>query len=98
MIIDEKDFLPKGIQIFDVPYDARRNPSRTAFTFEKREVNWFDASKLDLLGLFLRAFHQPKLPSGWERVVMKAQQVPPPTPGNSTSSTRAPVNNSRFPR
>lgn len=92
IIIDEKDFLPKGIQIFDVNYDARRNPARTAFTFEKRQVNWFDATENKLLGLFLRAFHKPKLPSGWERVVMKFQQTPPATPGASVNTTRVPVN------
>lgn len=67
IIIAKEDFLPKAIHIYDVNYDARRNPARTAFTFEDRKVNPFDLGKFDVLKLWSRDFYDPKTPRGWKR-------------------------------
>ncbi len=67
VIIDEKDFLPKAIQIFGTQYDPRTNQSRTAFTFEKREKNKID------LNIFKAKFHKPKLEKGWKTEVLNPQ-------------------------
>jgi TIGR03009 family protein len=74
VIIAQEDFLPKGLVIFAVNYDERTNPARTTFAFENRRVNWNDT--LEKLNVFNRAFYQPKVPSGWQKVVQKYE--PPP--------------------
>ncbi|HTN75775.1 MAG TPA: TIGR03009 domain-containing protein [Pirellulaceae bacterium] len=79
IIIDEKDFLPKAIQIYNhggVP----GNPSSSVLTFEKREVN-FSVSplgKLDPLELanwVTREFHEPATPFGWKKEVERFNAV-----------------------
>lgn len=72
VIIDEKDFLPKAIQIFDRNFEPRTNPSRTAFTFEEREINW--NVNFEMLNIFFRAFYKPATPSGWKREVHKYEE------------------------
>jgi TIGR03009 family protein len=69
VILDEQEFLPKGIQVFAPNYDEKTNPSRTAYVFppKTREIN-----KYDLLGAvnpFAREFYEPKAPSGWKKIV-----------------------------
>ncbi len=67
VIIDEKDFLPKAIRVFDRNFDPHSNNAYTTFMFDKREVNpLFD---LDKLAIWKKAFYRPSTPSGWERVV-----------------------------
>lgn len=68
VIIDQKDFLPKGLVIFDRNFNAN-NPARTTFTFDKREVNWSIA--LQQIRFWEREFYEPKIPSGWKKVVEK---------------------------
>jgi TIGR03009 family protein len=74
VIIAQDDFLPKGLVIFDRNFDSVRNPARSTFTFENREVNWSVA--LQQLNLFNREFYEPKPPFGWKKVVEK-YDVPP---------------------
>jgi TIGR03009 family protein len=51
VIIDHKDFLPKGLVIFDRNFDPASNPARSTFTFEQRESNWSIAlQQLKVLG------------------------------------------------
>lgn len=66
VIIDQKDFLPKAIQIFDRNLE---NPSRSVFMFDKREIN--PMINLDKLILWKKDFYKPVTPSGWEKVVEK---------------------------
>lgn len=84
VIIDEKDFLPKAIQIFATNYDPRKNQSRTAFTFENRETKDSNFN----LNIFKRAFHEPKTPKGWTAEVVKYQ--PPQDPRAAARSTSIP--------
>jgi TIGR03009 family protein len=67
VIIDHKDFLPKGLVIFDRNFDPASNPARSTFTFEQRESNWSIA--LQQLKFWEREFYEPKVPAGWKRVV-----------------------------
>jgi TIGR03009 family protein len=74
VIIAQDDFLPKGLVIFDRNFDPTRNPARSTFTFEGREVNWSVA--LQALNIFNREFYKPEPPFGWKKVVEK-YDVPP---------------------
>jgi len=79
VIIDEKDFLPKGIEIFATNYDPKTNPARTAFVFEERKVNFIGLKDLDKLQLFHNAFHRPKPPGkDWKKEVIKHGQPAQP--------------------
>ena len=87
IIIDETDFLPKAMAIFDRSYDPVKNPSCTNFVFEKREVNWNDT--LDKLKVFQGEFWEPSAPFGYKKVVERYQaapdnRVPAPGPGGPT--------------
>jgi TIGR03009 family protein len=72
IILDEKDYLPKAIQVFDPTYDVRRNPKRTAFMFENRESNW--NVTLERLNLFHKEFYEPVVPSGWKKEIQRYDQ------------------------
>ena len=50
IIISEKDFLPKGLVVFDRNFKQGKNHSRTVFNFKKRETNF--GSTLDKLNIF----------------------------------------------
>ncbi len=87
VIIAEEDFLPKAIQVYDVNYDPRQNPARTAFSFEKRKVNPIDPLKhFDRLKIFHRDFYVPNTPNGWERVVLKFGEADQPPNSDRTTS------------
>jgi TIGR03009 family protein len=83
IILDEKDYLPKAIQVFDPTYDVRRNPKRTAFMFDEREVNW--NVTLQKLNLFHREFFEPALPKGWQKEVQRYDQESPQQPRPNTA-------------
>jgi TIGR03009 family protein len=94
VIIDHQDFLPKGLVIFDRNFDPVRNPARSTFTFEQRETNWSIA--LQQLRFWEREFYEPKVPTGWKRVVEKydafvpAEQLAPAAPtGQQGPGTQA---------
>jgi TIGR03009 family protein len=98
VIIDHQDFLPKGLVIFDRNFDEARNPARTTFTFQKREVNWSLA--LQQLKFWHRAFYEPEIPAGWKKVVERYESLPledyaPAAPATgavqTTRSTAAPT-------
>lgn len=67
IIIAEKDFLPKGLVVFDRNFKAGKNHSRTVFNFKKRETNF--GSTLDKLNVFHRNFYEPAVPKGWKKEV-----------------------------
>ena len=62
IIIDETDYLPKAMVLFDTSYVAGVRPSRTTFQFNEREVNF--SVLAEQLNLFHREFYEPKLPAG----------------------------------
>jgi len=72
VIIDQGEFLPVGLLIFDKNFDSRRNPTRTTYTFDNVEVNWDDAE-----GTFDRKFGEPNVPDGWKKVVESLPRRPP---------------------
>ena len=76
VIIAQADFLPKGLVIFDRNFDQARNPARTTFTFDNREVNWSVA--LQQLAPWMNEFYEPKVPFGWKKVVEKYDVAPRP--------------------
>jgi TIGR03009 family protein len=67
VIIDEKDFLPKAIQVFDPNFDPQTKQIRSVYTFKDREYNW--NVTLQMLNLFHREFYEPRTPLGWTKVV-----------------------------
>lgn len=72
IIIDETDFLPKAIQIYD--HNGNDNdPSSTVLTFEKREINFklTPLGNLDPLELFAREFIEPKAPFGYKKETIR---------------------------
>ena len=71
VIIDQADFLPRGLVVFVRNFDSGKNPARTVYTFENREVNWDDAE-----GSFDRELGEPKLPEGWKKVVETLTESP----------------------
>jgi TIGR03009 family protein len=100
VVIDRKDFLPKGLVIFDRNFDPQRNPARTTFTFEKREVNWSET--LQQVNIFRRSFYQPGVPLGWKKVIEKydappdaEQYAPAASAGRDPQASRVPDPNPR---
>lgn len=93
IIIDEADFLPKAMQIFNNGGDDR-NPSSTVLTFEDREINFPVQSAtekfLDPFQLWMREFHEPATPLGWKKVIErfdKASGQQPPATANMRQQT-----------
>ncbi len=85
VIIDEADYLPKAMIVFD-PNQAA---SKTTFEFSDREVNFSILAAQ--LNLFHREFFEPAVPKGWVKKVQKWQAVTPATaskPGAGSSSRR----------
>jgi hypothetical protein len=101
VIIDEKDFLPKAIQVFDPAYDPQKRPIRTVFTFKKREVNWNLA--LENLRFWEAEFYEPRTPLGWKKVVEPfmpepgQQQQQPPAAGNALPTAQRPTSPLKLP-
>ncbi|MCU0961261.1 MAG: TIGR03009 domain-containing protein [Pirellulaceae bacterium] len=77
VIIDQTDFLPKAMVLFDTNYVAGVRPARTTFQFNNREVNF--SVLAEQLNLFHREFYEPKLPAGWTRETIQAAAAPAPS-------------------
>ncbi len=73
VVLDEKEYLPIKMQIFEGDWSPN-NPHRTAYKFDKREVNAQNhvAGLLDPLKLWNREFYEVKTPSGWKRIARDA--------------------------
>jgi TIGR03009 family protein len=71
VIIDQADFLPRGLMVFDRNFDSGKNPARTVYAFENREVNWDDTE-----GSFASECGEPKVPEGWKKVVETLTESP----------------------
>jgi len=99
IMIDEKEFLPKAIEVFNPNYDARTNPARTVFMFNGRQVNSF-SNQIAQLNPFMKSFFNPATPAGWKRIVRDLSQqgaqqgaarVASPQPGGSPQAGAGPV-------
>ncbi len=77
VILDEKDFLPKALQVFAPNFDPKTNPSRQVYSFSGREVNNQAFDVLNKLNPFAREFFEPKTPSGWTKVVERLDAPAP---------------------
>jgi hypothetical protein len=74
VIVDQADFLPRGLVVFDRNFDSGKNPARSVYAFENREVNWDDAD-----GTFdreLGELGESKTPEGWKKVVETLTESP----------------------
>lgn len=69
IVIDHKEFLPKAMTVFMPNYDAKTNPAKENYTFDKRENNLAESIWNTLKG----EFYQPKTPGGWK---LEEQEVP----------------------
>jgi TIGR03009 family protein len=69
VIIDQADLIPRGLVIFDRNFDGVRNPARTVYVFENREVNLIDTFHGKLI--------ESKVPEGWKKVVETLSPVAP---------------------
>jgi TIGR03009 family protein len=68
VILDEKDFLPKAITVYEPNHKPEEEQTRkTVFEFASRTYNWRQLP--EELRLFRSNFFEPKVPKGWERVV-----------------------------
>jgi TIGR03009 family protein len=73
IVLDEKTFLPELLEVLAPNFDAKTNPARTTYQFSKHEVTEAGALGLpNVLKLFAGNFANPKLPSGWTRIVERA--------------------------
>lgn len=86
--IDEKDFLPKAIQVFDPQFDAQKRAIRSVYTFKDREYNW--NITLQQLNLLHREFYQPKTPIGWTKVVEPFLGEPGQPPAGKSPTAQKP--------
>ncbi|MHB0957319.1 MAG: TIGR03009 domain-containing protein [Pirellulaceae bacterium] len=84
VFIDEADYLPKAMVLFDTSYVPGSRPARTTFQFNEREVNF--SILAEQLNLFHREFYEPKLPAGWKRELHDASSAPAP-PQNTAVGT-----------
>jgi TIGR03009 family protein len=83
IVLDNSEFLPQIIQVFAPNFNPQTNPSRQTYVFFDRKAS--DQASIataigkgfDPLGLFHREFFEPKLPTGWKKVV-QADVGPPP--------------------
>jgi len=87
VIIDEQDFMPKAMVLFDPNYQPQACPSRTSFQFEDREANFSILAQQ--LNIFYREFYEPKTPSGWEKIIHRWDQPALPDQSSGTRNQAA---------
>jgi TIGR03009 family protein len=87
VIIDEKDFLPMAIQVFNPRFDPEKTPIRDVYRFNDREYNW--NTTLQKLNLFHREFYEPATPLGWTKMVESFR----PEPGQQPAAEKTPTAN-----
>jgi TIGR03009 family protein len=93
LVLDEKTFLPEMLQLFAPNYDAKTNPSRTTHVF--KEVKTGDAkfwqNPVQPLTQWINGrFYEPRLPSGWTRVVENDGAPGASASSNAKSPAEAP--------
>ncbi len=93
ILIDQKEFLPFAIEVYDRNFnpqpnkaDEKPNFSRTVYKFTDRKTYEEGGLTAKLQQMFKRSFYQPQLPSSdWQRVVQQA-------PGNAGPGGNVPAN------
>lgn len=85
IVLDQKQFLPRMLQIFDRSYNERAaNFNRTVFVFDEREVN-----STVLNDLLHGKFFEPTVPLGWKKVVVPYQDGGKATPARDTGEKKS---------
>ncbi len=79
IMIDEKEFLPKALEVYNPNYDKRTNPAKTVIMFENRQINAF-TNQIAQLNPFMRSFFNPATPAGWKRIVRDLSKQGAPQP------------------
>jgi TIGR03009 family protein len=96
IVLDEKDFLPKALDVYAPNYNAKNNPAHTEYSFHERETTLKGDKKLldpNLLLFWKKQFYEPKVPSGWKKVVEDMNdmpQGPPPVQGPVPGTAKRP--------
>ena len=97
IVLDEKTFLPEMLQTFAPNFDGKANTSRTTYQFAEHEVTDTGLNLLELtkrLNLFATNFYEPKIPSGWKKVVEgaggQAALAPGPAPPGQATAPPSP--------
>jgi hypothetical protein len=87
IVLDEKTFLPEMLQLFAPNFDPKTNPSRTTHVFKDVKTGddkFWALNPLALAGginAWIKGrFYEPKLPSGWTRVVENSGPTGAETP------------------
>ena len=80
IILDQSDFMPKGLIVF-LPNFRPNAQHRELYEFEKREVNWTLADRINQLNPFLEEFIPKQPPKDWTIVVEPYQAPAPPENG-----------------
>ena len=89
IILDEKTFLPKAMQIFPPSYEERENTSREVYTFADLQVN----DPIHRGQEFMGGFISPRKPLGWKKVVTNYGQSPGPATASNppAGKTKSPA-------
>jgi hypothetical protein len=82
VIIEQKDYLPKAMIVFDKNYSPA-SPARTTFVFQNRKVNEFRL----LPERWRKDFFDVETPQGWQRIV---DRIPEPETQPRTPIARQP--------
>lgn len=75
IVLDEKTYLPELLEVLAPNYDSKTNPARSTYQFSKHDVTDDTLDPKEVfrrLNFFATQFYAPKLPSGWTRVVQRA--------------------------
>jgi TIGR03009 family protein len=94
IILDEKDFLPKALDIYAPNYNPKTNRAHSEYAFDKRETTLKgDKNLLDPSWMLFwkKQFYEPKVPSGWTKVVEDMNAMPQgPAPAQGLPKGPAP--------
>lgn len=99
IVLDKEKYLPESIEIFAPNYDPPRNDARQSYFFsdrvdqDKNAIAAMVAKGLDPLGLIHRDFYEPRIPTGWKKVVQNPEgnvAAPPPQQANQGPGPRLP--------
>lgn len=96
IVLDQEEYLPESLEIFAPNYDPPRNDARQSYLFLNRTAK-DDATLKDLIGKglfgpFLREFYEPRVPTGWTKVVQNENgNVPPPQQAGPAPPQRQPA-------
>ena len=104
IVLDEKSYLPELLEVLAPNFDSKTNPARTTYQLSKYDVtdDKFDIKEqINRLNVFKSAFYAPTAPSGWTKVVQRADgSTVGPGGDNALEATKpaAPRTRSPLPR